>query len=128
VEFESRCKQNIGVKPERIDLDINYRSRKQIVSNYTKFINLIDWKKPKKEKGQYRIYDKNILAYSKDNLPSVITSSHSKKNEVYKEIANFVYNLKKKGKIEDYSQCAFLFPAMKNNTRVKGYMEAFENS
>ena len=126
VDFENRCKKTIGIKPKRIDLDINYRSRKNIVKTYTTFIDLIDWKKQKPHKGHYRIHDKNIQAISKDTMPSVIVSNHAKAELVYKEIAEFVYNLKRSGKIADYSQCAFLFPAMKNNTRVAGFREAFK--
>lgn len=127
VEFEKRCKNKIGSKPKRIDLDINYRSRKKIVDTYTNFINLADWKKDKPGKGYYRIHDKKIKPHSTDKKASVIVSSHSNADNVYKEIAEFIYQLKIDGKIEDYSQCAFLFPALKNNTRVNGYREAFEN-
>lgn len=125
VDFEERCERELGAKPKRLDLDINYRSRSNIVHGYTKFINLVDWKKESPMQGYYRIHDKNITSNSKDTEPSVIVSSHKKAEFVYKEIAEFVYKLKKEGKIEDYSQCAFLFPAMKNNVRVEGYRQAF---
>jgi DNA helicase-2/ATP-dependent DNA helicase PcrA len=125
VEFETRCKNGVGVKPRRIDLDINYRSRKQIVDTYTAFIKQFDWKKEKPLKGYYRIHDKNIQAKSIDKKPAVIVSSHARSELVYKEIAEFIYKLKVSGKIEDYSQCAFLFPAMKNNVRVAGFQNAF---
>jgi DNA helicase-2/ATP-dependent DNA helicase PcrA len=94
VEFEDRCKKAIGVKPKRIDLDINYRSRKKIVTTYSDFIKIIDWKKNKPQKGYYRIHNKSIKANSKDNNQSVVVSCHSRKDDVYKEIAEFVYNLK----------------------------------
>lgn len=126
VEFEDRCLKAIGVKPKRIDLDINYRSRKSIVDTYTGFINIADWKKEKPLTGHYRIHDKNIKAHSTDTQPSVVVSSHTKADNVYRELAEFVYQLKLNGKIEDYSQCAFLFPAMKNNVRVEGFRQAFE--
>lgn len=38
VEFEQRCQDYLGRRPRRIDLDINYRSRQQIVGVYTDFI------------------------------------------------------------------------------------------
>lgn len=126
VEFESRCLNAIGVKAKRIDLDINYRSRKNIVDAYTNFINIADWRKEKPMTGFYRINDKNIKANSVDAQPSVIVSSHAKAENVYREIAEFIYKLKVNGKIDDYCQCAFLFPAMKNNVRVEGYQRAFE--
>ena len=126
VEFENRCLNAISVKPKRIDLDINYRSRKHIVDTYTGFINLTSWQKAAPLTGHYRIHDKNIQAHSTDAQPSVIASTHTRAEEVYREIAEFVYELKRNGKIEDYCQCAFLFPAMKNNARVEGYRKAFE--
>lgn len=126
VEFEDRCLNAIGVKPKRIDLDINYRSRKSIVDAYTNFIGLTDWKKQKPLKGYYRIHDKKIKANSKDEQTSVVVSTHSRAENVYTEIAEFIYQLKLNKKIEDYCQCAFLFPAMKNNVRVNGFRQAFE--
>lgn len=125
VEFQDRCLNAIGAKPKRIDLDINYRSRKNIVDAYTSFINITDWKKEKPLNGHYRLHDKNITANSTDTQSSVVVSSHKRADDVYREIAEFIYQLKLNGKIEDYSQCAFLFPAMKNNTRVDGFREAF---
>lgn len=126
VEFEDRCINAIGIKPRRIDLAINYRSRKNIIDTYTSFINLTDWSKQKPLKGYYRIHDKNIQAHSTDTEPSVVVSTHARAENVYKEIADFIYQLKINDKIKDYSQCAFLFPAMKNNTRVNGFRQAFE--
>lgn len=126
VEFDDRCLNAIGIKPKRIDLDINYRSRKNIVDTYTGFINIADWKKEPPQEGHYRIHDKKIKAHSTDTQPSVVVSTHSRADEVYKQLAEFIYKLKLNGKIEDYSQCAFLFPAMKNNVRVDGFRSAFD--
>ncbi|GGB24911.1 DNA helicase [Puia dinghuensis] len=126
VEFEDRCLNAIGAKPRRIDLNTNYRSRKNIVETYTNFINIIDWQKQKPLQGHYRIQNKQITAFSTDESPSVITTSHARADTVYREIAEFVYRLKLNGKIGDYSQCAFLFPSLKNNVRVEGYRQAFQ--
>ncbi|QNA46464.1 UvrD-helicase domain-containing protein [Lacibacter sediminis] len=131
VEFENRCKQNIGIKPKRIDLDINYRSRKNIVDLYTHFIVQTDWKNPTKKGSHFRVHDKVIKAHSKDAKPSVVVSERDKADNVYAEIAQLVVDLKRTGKITDYNQCAFLFPSMKFrgeiNTRVAGFQAAFEN-
>jgi DNA helicase-2/ATP-dependent DNA helicase PcrA len=126
VEFENRCLHFIGKKPRRIDLDTNYRSRNQIVDFYTNFISQIDWKKSSPQRGAYRVIDKAIKANNKDNKPSVLVSAHDRAENVYAEIAAFVKKLKDSGKIQDFNQCAFLFPAMKNNTRVDGFKRAFE--
>lgn len=130
VEFEHRCLQNLGVKPKRIDLDINYRSRKKIVDLYTHFIVQTDWKNPKKKGHHFRVHDKVIKAHSTDSNPSIVVSAKDKADNVYAEIARLVFDLKQKGKITDYNQCAFLFPSMKFrgeiNTRVAGFQNAFE--
>ncbi|GHU66297.1 DNA helicase [Spirochaetia bacterium] len=123
VDFESRCEKAIGVRPKRVDLSINYRSRKNIVDTYTSFINVIDWKREPPKKGHYRIHDKNITAQRSGEEPSVVVSSHAKAETVYREIAEFIYNLKATKKIEDYSQVAFLFPSLM--VRVDGFRDAF---
>ncbi len=126
VEFEQRCKSHLGIKPHKIDLVRNYRSRRQIVEHYSDFIDRIDWKKNKPQKGFHRII-KKIDPHNTDQRPSVIVSAKAKPEEVYKEIAAFVKDLKESGKVEDYNQIAFLFPAMKGITKVDGLQEALEN-
>ena len=126
VEFEDRCLINIGKKPKRIDLDINYRSRKKIVDLYTHFIEQTNWENPKKLGTHFRVNDKIIKAHSSDVEPSVIVSTRDKAENVYKEIAQLVFDLKRTGKIKDYNQCAFLFPYLKGSTRVTGFTEAFK--
>lgn len=130
VEFEDRCNRHLEVKPRRIDLNINYRSRKNIVDFYTSFIDQIDWADSKQKSKYYRIVDKKIKAHSKDVHPSVVVSTKAKGEEVYAEVARFVKLLYTQGKISDYNQVAFLFPSMKSmgsmNTRVHGYQVALE--
>ena len=125
VDFPDRCEKAIGVRPRRIDLSINYRSRKKIVDAYSNFINLIDWEKEKPKEGYYRIHDKNIQANRTSEEPAVLVTSHDKSELVYREIADFVYNLKIQKKVEDYSQIAFLFPSVKS-PRVQEYKKAFD--
>lgn len=126
VEFENRCLQNIGKKPKRIDLDINYRSRKNIVDLYTHFIVQTNWEDSTKTGTYFRVHDKQIKAFSKDIQPSVIISTKDKAENVYAEIAQLVFNLKQTGKIHDYNQCAFLFPYLKGSSRVAGFKTALE--
>lgn len=111
VDFENICKKSIGVRPTRIDLNINYRSRKQIVDTYTNFIEIADWQNPDKPKQYFRIQNKNIVANSKDKNTSVILES-GKKDDVTENIVNLIKELKEKGKITDYNQCALLFPSL----------------
>ena len=158
VEFESRSKNYFGIKAKRIDLDINYRSRKKIVETYTQFIELENWEKIRSiEKNNiinfpqnnvdlkvadseivpfdlgklntnthYRFMDKKIKSHRMDDLPSVITNEPKRAEDVFADIATFVKNLKEEGKVKDYNQIAFLFPAMKNNSKVLGLKQALE--
>jgi DNA helicase-2/ATP-dependent DNA helicase PcrA len=127
VEFEKRCKQYLSIKPTRIDLDTNYRSREPIVSFYTDFIGRCDWKK-KDAKGYHRLHDKQIKPFRKEKKPCVIASSPGRPAQVYSEIVSLVKNLIRKRKVEDPNQIAFLFPSLKNNTKVKELKEALEGA
>lgn len=126
VEFENRCVQYLKIKPEIINLSINYRSRKPIVDFYSKFIDTIDWSKSSTGKGFYRIANKKIEADRKTDDPSVIVTSHNESKVVYEEIADLIHKLKAENKIEDYNQVAFLFPYLKNSKRVIELKAAFE--
>lgn len=131
VEFENRCQKYLGIKPKRIDLVTNFRSKKNIVNLYTSFITKVDWKK-KDGNGHYRIHDKKIVAHSKDKDVTVLVSEKAKAKNVYLEIAQFIRELKDKNKINDYNQVALIFPSMRSSfatsgmsTRVEGFINAF---
>ena len=123
VEFEARCKSYLGCRPKRLDLDINYRSRAEIVTAYTSFMDCMDWRR-QGGRGHHRIADKKIKANSKDKQTAVVLSQPGNPQAVCEEVADFVVRLKEEGKIEDYSQVAFLFPSVKTN-KVEFYREAF---
>lgn len=127
VEFENRCSRYLGVKPKKISLNTNYRSKKFIVDFYCDFINQTNWKK-ENGNGHYRVVDKNIQAHNQETFPAVVTTKKKKKDEIFTEVAQFVFNLKEEGKIQDYSQVAFLFPSLKSmgekNTKVQGFEDA----
>lgn len=126
VDFENICEKEIGVKPTRIDLNINYRSRKQIVDTYTSFIEGTNWENPDKPGQFYRIPDKNIVAHSEDNNTSVILES-GKKEDVTKNIVDLIRKIKEEGKISDYNQCALLFPSL-SAAAEKEFENAFEDA
>lgn len=126
VDFENICEKEIGVKPTRIDLNINYRSRKQIVNTYTTFIEGTNWRNPDKPEQFYRIPDKNIEAYSTDSKTSVLLES-GKKEDVTKNIVALVKKLKEEGKISDYNQCALLFPSL-GAAAEKEFEKAFKKA
>lgn len=126
VEFESRCKKYLNQKPTIINLNKNYRSKNDIVEYYRKFINLIDWKK-QSGKGFHRVINKEIISVRTDKSPGIVVSEKNDASLVYTEIAKFIKRLKEENKIEDYNQVAFLFPYLKNSSRVIGFKDAFEN-
>lgn len=126
VDFENICEKEIGVKPTRIDLNINYRSRKQIVDTYISFIEGTNWENPDKPGQFYRIPDKNIVAHSEDNNTSVILES-GKKEDVTKNIVDLIRKIKEEGKISDYNQCALLFPSL-SAAAEKEFEKAFEDA
>jgi len=110
VEFANRCMRYLNVATKRVDLSTNYRSRKKIVDLYGDFIGRTDWKAADGSGRSYRIIGKSINAASFDNGVSVVVSARAKAESVYREIAQLVKALKQAGKVEDYSQVAFLFP------------------
>lgn len=131
INFENICDSYLKEKPLRIDLNINYRSRKQIVETYVQFIEDCDWTNPSDSSQTYRIMDKNIKAFSKDESSAVL-HSWGKKEDVVSEVVDFVIKLKEEGKIADYNQCAFLFPTLRGSqdgmsAAVKAYAEAFKS-
>lgn len=131
IDFENICDFYLQKRPARIDLNINYRSRKQIVDTYVEFIENCDWINPDYPEDSYRIMDKNIQVFSDDNRSSVLHSS-GKKEEVVSEIVDFVIRLKESGKIADYNQCAFLFPSLRGSqdgmsAPVKAFADAFRD-
>ena len=129
VDFENRCLNYLNTKPKRIDLDINYRSKKKIVDFYVDFIERCDWKKEDTDEF-YRIADKKIKSYNQDPIPSIIKTKKDLPVNIYQEIAQFIFNLKQNGTIQDYNQAAFLFPSLKSrdavNVRVEGFRNAFD--
>lgn len=125
VEFEDRCDKYLQVQPRRIDLNINYRSKKKIVEFYADFIERTDWSKSG-GKGFYRVQNKKIESHNKEAIPAVISTGAKSPDEIYDQVAHFVQQLKAKRKIEDYNQAAFLFPFLKESTRVQGFKAALE--
>lgn len=118
VQFPKRCNFYLQSSPKEIKLNINYRSRRQIVNTYTSFIEQADWIR-EDQTGYYRLHDKNIQAHDQSNEIAVVTSTPAPYEDVAKEIAELVKSLIDEKKVEDPNQIAFLFPALRNNTKVK---------
>lgn len=121
VEFPKRCVGALGVEPRRIELGINYRSRRGIVQACTSFIAQHDWSRP--GGGQFRLHDKGVRAHSTDDSISVVTTAPSKPAELVDEIATMCRRLIDEKVVADPNQIAFLFPTLKS-TIVERFEEA----
>jgi DNA helicase-2/ATP-dependent DNA helicase PcrA len=126
VDFENRCARYLKETPKKVNLNINYRSREEIVNFYTDFIKQIDWAKDKKKNEYYRVADKKLEAHRKTKDPAVLATEPNDSVAVCESLVDFVVKLKKEGKIQDYNQVAFLFPYLKNNPRIKELKAEFE--
>ena len=111
VQFPERCERHITTQPRRIELNTNYRSRAEIVTFYTRFMEQYNWQKP--SGGYYRLHDKGIRAHSDDARAAVVASSQLGGDETADEIAALVKRLVDEGKVSDPNQVAFLFPSLK---------------
>ncbi|MEA3318665.1 MAG: ATP-dependent helicase [Bacillota bacterium] len=125
VQFPERCNFYLQNSPKEIKLNINYRSRRQIVNTYTSFIEQVEWVREDKA-GYYRLHDKNIQAHDQSDNLAVVTSTPGPYEEVAKEISVLVKSLIDEKKVEDPNQIAFLFPALRNNTKVKTMKRTLE--
>ena len=111
VQFRERAAKFLGVKSiKSIPLDINYRSKSQIVEFYKAYIDQIDWSAGKGK--SHRIVDKRIKAHRKSEEEVVyITESSDKENKeaVADEVANKVRMLIKQKIVSDPNEVACLF-------------------
>jgi DNA helicase-2/ATP-dependent DNA helicase PcrA len=121
VEFPKRCLNTLGVEPRRIELGINYRSRRGIVRAYTSFVAQHDWGRP--GGGQFRLHDKDVRAASTDDGISVVTTAPSKPDVLVDEIATLCRQLIDEKIVADPNQIAFLFPSLKSTI-----VERFEDA
>lgn len=116
VEFEQRCREQLGRKPCKIHLGTNYRSQRAIVAFYSDFIQCsdVDWSRDDGTPGSYRIEGKTIRAYKRDDTPAVVASGPAQPERVCAQVAGFVRRLLDEGKVSDPNQIAFLYPSLKS--------------
>ncbi len=124
VDFPARCIKYLDESPRTIPLSINYRSRKDIVQFYTRFIQKENWRKD--GGGFFRVAEKDIRAHNQDPTTAVAASSPMKPLEACDQIAVFVKRLIAEKKVQDPNQIAFLFPSLKSK-QVKRMKAALEN-
>lgn len=123
VEFPDRVKNYLDCDITKIALSFNYRSRKEIVDFYSDFIEKENWKKNDSIDNQYRVHDKGIKAFSKDQGSAVVTTHENDKDWIEKT-AKLCRKLIESGTVKDPNQIAFLFPSVRGNTRASSMIEA----
>ena len=94
VDFPSRCREHLKLKPTTIVLSRNYRSRRWIVDFYNAFIRheTCDWRKDGRGSASYRV-DKDIRAERDDQGMAVVASTPAPPEDVCAEIAALVRSL-----------------------------------
>ena len=127
VGFDSACRARWNVAPQVVYLSDNHRSDGKIVKWLNEYITSF----PQMRAPNVRIQGKPPL-----NPASGRTGSHpafgliqaNRVKDLHPKMALLVSDLKTKGIIQDYSQCALLLPSAKNTPWNAGpYMDALEN-
>lgn len=117
------AQNNPGCK--QINLSVNYRSHKDIVHAYNKFMNSHDWSNP--AGAQFR-FDKEIIPNGEaqhSDYPSVISVWGQDDEAAAERFADLVTYLKKEDVIQDYSQVALLMWSVKDRNS-RPYVDALE--
>lgn len=133
--FRGATIRNILEYPSKFDkktckivpLVINYRSNKDIIDFYNKWMETTSGSRFKFSWDKYR-YPKKIVAGNsiKVNTPTVVKlSSEDDYEEWYERVFEFINNSKNNGYISDYNQIAFLFSSVKSDqaTGLADYLE-----
>lgn len=117
LHFQKNFKEN---ECKKIELDINYRSNKDIVDFCNLWNNQLNW-------DGWR-YDKNITSGKEriNNAFGVVKISETLEYKWEEKLCRFIIFLKNTGKIKDYNQVAFLFRSVRN-FRTLRLIEALEH-
>jgi len=108
-----------------IKLTLNYRSHRDIIERYDRWMASIDWSNPK---GTAFRYDKTIRPAPDGEHPaypaviSIWGRDHRDEAGRFADLAAF---LKKEGVVEDYSQIALLLHSVREN-HSRAYLSALE--
>lgn len=106
--FPGRCKTLLNTAERQVRLEINYRSRKNIVSFCNAFIDQFEWSSG----GRCFRVAKKMEANSADPAPAVFHATPESPERVASEVAAVVKRLIDEGRVNDPNQVAFLFPSL----------------
>lgn len=114
LEFESHYQNS-----KKIILNENYRSEKDIINFYNKFMNVTEGREFEFEWDKYR-FRKNIIPskISQGNHQSTAKISADSYDELNQSVLDFINRLKDNGNITNYNQLAFLFRSVKNQNVI----------
>ncbi len=109
LDFRKKCAESLKTDVKAIPLDINYRSKSEIVEVSQKLLNTISWQDPKNKKNSFRITDKEIKAGRKDEGPAVFKTEGGEVEYCADLIAEKCKEMLDRGVVQTPSQMAFLF-------------------
>lgn len=109
LHFQSRLKR----KAEFIELDINYRSKKEIVEFYSSFIRGVDYFY---DIEKYR-FKKHLKADNDDDRKCVFRLESKTEEDFRNSIIDLIVSLKNADKIDSYNQVAILVSSV-NDSRI----------
>ncbi len=109
LNFQDKLKKKV----QFIELDINYRSKKDIVDFYNGFIYCLD---SFYDIEKYR-YKKHLRAFNQDEAKAVFRIGARSEEEYRESVVDFIISLKENGKIKDYNQVAILVSSV-NDPRI----------
>lgn len=119
-------------KYKKVELEINYRSNKSIIDFYNEWMKMPNGFKWEDKNRKYR-YDKQIVpAKSNPKTKSPAVAKWWCKNpEPHgklwgRDIAKFIKDLKKTGKITDFNQVVILASSVRSNVVRDGLIECFK--
>jgi DNA helicase-2/ATP-dependent DNA helicase PcrA len=122
LEFPTHFPECLTVK-----LTKNYRSEKDIVDFYNRWMDQSDFPQPFFAWGKYR-YDKTIVPVKEPQVDAntvIRVSAQAEDNNYNQKMVSFVKGLLSSGKVSNPNQIAFLFRSVKNH-RVKQLADYFE--
>lgn len=126
LEFPSHFEED---EYKKVDLTTNYRSEKEIIDFYNKWMAITDGRNFEFSWKNFR-FSKEIIPgkkdYSKDTR--VVTCSGANDlDDWYDSVLTFVKKLKNDGTVTDYNQIAFLCKSVKND-KVVGLIQHLEDN
>ena len=129
--FRGATVRNILEFPQRfpncpvIKLTVNYRSHRDIIERYDRWMSSVDWSNPN---GPAFRYDKTIepdSAGDHPEYPAVISIWGRDNRDEARRVADLVAFLKQEGVVEDYSQIALLLHSVREN-HSQSYLSALD--